>query len=217
MPPWTTAPIPAPQLVILIYEQRTAGRVDPDTFSAIARAPHPNAAGCSVLSTMLHTTPTSTSLPRRPQVSARSRKREIPARPGSAGRETVRHARPSDSQAVLVQIGGFRAGAARLPAMSAAHRDRFLGIALIPANDPDPERHMRPAGCRARHHRVPPVLGRRSERPVRADRGGYGSPPTCSGSTPLDNDHVSWLYARSRRSATCPYLLEAFPQVLRGT
>ena len=46
-------------------------------------------------------------------------------------------------QAVLVQIGG--AGLeqhAYLLHCLQQHRDRFLGIGLIPANDPDPERHM---------------------------------------------------------------------------
>ena len=116
-------------------------------------------------------------------------------------------------QAVLVQIGG--AGLeqhAYLLHCLQQHRDRFLGIGLIPANDPDPERHM------DRLADEPGIIGfhlfsvggpRDPFAPIDVER--FATYRIWKHAA--ENDHVIWLYARAGDAHLIPYLLEAFPQV----
>ena len=116
-------------------------------------------------------------------------------------------------QAVLVQIGGAELEQhAYLLNCLREHRDRFLGIGLIPANASDPERHM------DRLADEPGIIGfhlfslggpRDPFAPIAVER--FATYRIWKHAA--DNDHVIWLYARAGDAHLIPYLLEAFPQV----
>ena len=115
-------------------------------------------------------------------------------------------------QAVLVQIGGAELEQhAYLLHCLREHRDRFLGIGLIPANASDPERHM------DRLADEPGIIGfhlfsvggpRDPFAPIAVER--FATYRIWKHAA--DNDHVIWLYARAGDAHLIPYLLEAFPR-----
>ena len=116
-------------------------------------------------------------------------------------------------QAVLVQIGGAELEQhAYLRHCLQQHRDRFLGIGLIPANAPDPARHMdRLAG-------EPGIVGFRLFS-VGGTRDPFAPIKVEEFATyriwkhAAEKDYVIWLYSRAADAHLIPYLLEAFPQV----
>ena len=116
-------------------------------------------------------------------------------------------------QAVLVQIGGAELEQhAYLLHCLQQHRDRFLGIGLIPANAPDPARHMdRLAG-------EPGIVGFRLFS-VGGPRDPFAPIKVEEFATyriwkhAAEKDYVIWLYPRAADAHLIPYLLEAFPQV----
>ena len=116
-------------------------------------------------------------------------------------------------QAVLVQIGGAELEQhAYLRHCLQQHRDRFLGIGLIPANAPDPARHMdRLAG-------EPGIVGFRLFS-VGGPRDPFAPIKVEEFATyriwkhAAEKDYVIWLYSRAADAHLIPYLLEAFPQV----
>ena len=116
-------------------------------------------------------------------------------------------------QAVLVQIGGAELEQhAYLLHCLQQHRDRLLGIGLIPANAPDPARHMdRLAG-------EPGIIGFRLFA-VGGPRDPFAPIKVEEFATyriwkhAAEKDYVIWLYPRAADAHLIPYLLEAFPQV----
>ena len=116
-------------------------------------------------------------------------------------------------QAVLVQIGGAEAAQhAYLLHCLREHRDRFLGIGLIPDGASEPERHM------DRLAAEPGIIGFRLFT-VGGPRDPFAPIDARRFATyriwkhAADNDYVIWLYARARDAHLIPYLLEEFPQV----
>ena len=116
-------------------------------------------------------------------------------------------------QAVLVQIGGAELERhAYLLHCLRQHRDRFLGIGLIPEHAPDPERHM------DRLAAEPGIIGFRLFS-IGGPRDPFAPIEVEQFATyriwkhAAENDYVIWLYPRAGDAHLIPYLLQAFPQV----
>ena len=116
-------------------------------------------------------------------------------------------------QAVLVQIGGAELEQhAYLLHCLRRHRDRFLGIGLIPENAPDPEPHM------DRLAEEPGIIGFRLFS-IGGPRDPFAPMQVEEFATyriwkrAAEQDYVIWLYPRAIDAHLLPYLLQAFPQV----
>ena len=116
-------------------------------------------------------------------------------------------------QAVLVQIGGSELEQhAYLLHCLRRHRDRFLGIGLIPENAPDPEPHM------DRLAQEPGIIGFRLFS-IGGPRDPFAPMQVEQFATyriwkhAAEKDYVIWLYPRAIDAHLVPYLLQAFPQV----
>ena len=116
-------------------------------------------------------------------------------------------------QAVLVQIGGAELEQhAYLLHCLRRHRDRFLGIGLIPEHAPEPEPHM------DRLAQEPGIIGFRLFS-IGGPRDPFAPMQVEEFATyriwkhAAEQDYVIWLYPRASDAHLLPYLLQAFPQV----
>ena len=116
-------------------------------------------------------------------------------------------------QAVLVQIGGSELEQhAYLLHCLRRHRDRFLGIGLIPDDAADPEPHM------DRLAQEPGIIGFRLFS-IGGPRDPFAPMQVEEFATyriwkhAAEQDYVIWLYPRAIDAHLVPYLLQAFPQV----
>ena len=115
-------------------------------------------------------------------------------------------------QAVLVQIGGAELEQhAYLLHCLRRHRDRFLGIGLIPEHAPEPEPHM------DRLAQEPGIIGFRLFS-IGGPRDPFAPMQVEEFATyriwkhAAEKDYVIWLYPRAIDAHLVPYLLQAFPR-----
>jgi len=116
-------------------------------------------------------------------------------------------------QSVLVQIGGAELEQhSYLLHCLRQHRDRFLGIGLIPDHAPDPESHMDRLAIE------PGIIGFRLFS-IGGPRDPFAPMQVEEFATyriwkhAAEQDYVIWLYPRAVDAHLLPYLLQAFPQV----
>ncbi|MSR84110.1 MAG: amidohydrolase [Candidatus Latescibacteria bacterium] len=116
-------------------------------------------------------------------------------------------------QAVLVQIGGTSiAHHAYLRYCLREYPRRFLGIGLVPPEEPDPAQHMdRLAGEGGIVGFRLFTLGGPADPLAPMDVRTFSTYPIWKRAA--EKDYVLWLYPRAADAHLVPFLLEAFPQV----